>query len=265
MAFNEYDEEKPFLRTTEDGTLPSNETIKKKPSWTRIHYLLFVLHAAFLAANVGFMVFNMSANHTYSTSSSKGISKRPDDVQEIYSPARNVIEHEIRIPNVEPKGPFVGLPRPELDEAWSDLLRPAMLDMPPAEMKKMNKSSVAVKGTGGYVGYYAVFHQLHCLKRLYQWTHKESYQDVIDDGRLTAEHYDHCIEVIRSALMCQPDLTVHTVHFDSQAPHGLKGYSHHERKCIKWEPFKEWVDKKAIPAPLQDHVLDEAEEGSFGP
>lgn len=79
------------------------------------------------------------------------------------APARNVIEHEIRIPNVEPKGPFVGLPRPELDEAWSDLLRPAMLDMPPAEMKKMNKSSVAVTGTGGYVGYYAVFHQLHCL------------------------------------------------------------------------------------------------------
>ncbi|KAF2206740.1 hypothetical protein CERZMDRAFT_103040 [Cercospora zeae-maydis SCOH1-5] len=262
MASNEYDEEKPFLTTVENETSPAIRTIQKKSSWTRVHSVPFVLHAAFLAINVGLLVFNLSANHIDPT---KEVSKQPNKIEEIYSPARDFIEHEIRIPSVAPKGPFVGLPRHELDEAWSDLLKPSMLDMPRGEMKKMNKSSVAVKGTGGYVGYYAVFHQLHCLKRLYQWTYKESYPDVIADGRLTAEHYDHCIEVIRSALMCQPDLTVNTLHFDSQARSGLKGFSHHERKCIKWEPFKEWVDQIAIPEPVQDYVLREEEEGSFGP
>ena len=65
--------------------------------------------------------------------------------------------------------------------------------------------------------------------------------------------------------MCQPDLTVNTVHFDPEAPTGIKGFNQHERKCVKWDSFKEWVDQKAIPAPLEAYVVNESEPGSYGP
>lgn len=140
-----------------------------------------------------------------------------------------------------------------------------MLDMSRSEMEKMNKTSVAVKGTGGYVAYYEVFHQLHCLKRMYQLNYPESYPDVMNADRLTIPHWEHCIEVIRQGLMCKPDLTVNTVHWDHNAPSGMKGFTGHDRKCVNWDSFKTWVDEKAIPAPLEDYVLREHEEGSYGP
>ncbi|USW55958.1 Putative mycotoxin biosynthesis protein UstYa [Septoria linicola] len=261
MAVDEYqDEEKPFLVSIQekhDEVLHS----KRRPSWSRTHHVLFVLHAIFLTANAGLLAFSISSSRT--RQSICHISA--GDAEELYSPAQAIIQHEIRIPNVSPGGPFTGLPRRELDEAWSDLLVPSMVDMPAAEMSKMNKSSIAVRGTGGYVGYYGVFHQLHCLKRIYQWNYRDHYPDLIAARRLTEEHYDHCIEVVRQALICQPDLTVNTVHFDPEAPTGIKGVNQHERRCVKWDAFKEFADSRAIPAPLEAYVVEEDEEGSFGP
>jgi hypothetical protein len=65
--------------------------------------------------------------------------------------------------------------------------------------------------------------------------------------------------------MCNPDLTVNTVHFKPDEPTGLKGFTGHERKCVNWDGFKKWADQRAIPAPLKDHVVDESEPGSYGP
>lgn len=178
MASNERDEENPLLTNIPDKT-QDDSSIKKKPCWTRVHYVLFLLHAAFLAVNAGLLAFNM-ASDMHSTCSA---SSSPVEVEDLYctppivesrkhktnnlaAPAQVMMKHEIRIPHTAPGGLFTGLPRRELDEAWSDLLRPSMIDMPAEEMRKMNKSSIAIRDTGGYVAYYGVFHQLHCLVRL---------------------------------------------------------------------------------------------------
>ena len=179
MASNERDEEKPFLTSLEDKT-PDVSNIKKKSSWTRVHYVLFLLHAAFLAVNAGLLAFNMASDiHATCKASSS-----PAEIEDLYcttlfhhwrwqastdnlaAPAQAMVKHELRIPHTEPGGPFTGLPRRELDEAWSDLLTASMIEMPAEEMRKMNKSSIAVRDTGNYVAYYGVFHQLHCLVRL---------------------------------------------------------------------------------------------------
>lgn len=84
--------------------------------------------------------------------------------------------------------PFIGEPRLELDQAWSSLLQctlrapPCMLLPPTAqtdillaatnirisesEMRRMNKTSVALRDGSGYLGYLEVHHMLHCLVRV---------------------------------------------------------------------------------------------------
>ncbi|AEO71899.1 uncharacterized protein THITE_2058307 [Thermothielavioides terrestris NRRL 8126] len=69
----------------------------------------------------------------------------------------------------------------------------------------------------GKVGYRAaieVFHQLHCLNLLRQFTWKEYYLD--EDGDINYDeedvrgHVDHCLETLRMNLMCQADIGVFT-------------------------------------------------------
>jgi hypothetical protein len=74
-----------------------------------------------------------------------------------------------------------------------------MIDFSAAQMRQMNKSSVAVQNTGGYVGYFEVFHQLHCLKRMYQMNYPEHYSDLIDAHRMSLPHWSKSTPVNEKA------------------------------------------------------------------
>ncbi|KXT17370.1 hypothetical protein AC579_3842 [Pseudocercospora musae] len=270
MATAKHDEEKPFLQTIDEEYVPQNTP--KRRTWTSLstfHYILFVIHAAFIAANVGLFVLNTYGEVPSTTSTSSTTSKvslARDEVEDPYSPAHSIIKHEIRTLDLEPEdSPFLGLPRREVDEAWSDLLAPSMVEISKREMHTMNKTSVKVKDSEGYVGYYEVFHQLHCLKRMYQMNYKEHYPDLLSSGRLTVPHWEHCLEVLRQGVMCKPDLTLNTVVWDAEAPTGLHGYTHHERRCVNWDSFKAFADQSAIPAPLEDYVVPHDMPGNVGP
>ena len=58
--------------------------------------------------------------------------------------------------------PFAGLPSPELDKSWHDLLANTSLRVSGEELKNSNQSSVALPG-GGYMAWLGVYHELHCI------------------------------------------------------------------------------------------------------
>lgn len=70
---------------------------------------------------------------------------------------------------------------------------------------------------GGYMGTLELFHQLHCLNQLRRWTYW-GYYSPIDPFFATRadhrrEHVDHCIDVIRLALMCNADTNLILFHW----------------------------------------------------
>ena len=87
MATTKHDEEKPFLQTVDEEYVPQNTP--KRRTWTSLstfHYILFVIHAAFIAANVGLFVLN-TYGEVPSSSSTRTTSKVPlarDEVEDPY-------------------------------------------------------------------------------------------------------------------------------------------------------------------------------------
>ena len=62
-----------------------------------------------------------------------------------------------------------------------------------------------------------VFHQLHCLRLVRQYTYKDYYanltsppQAFTDSEAVLRKHVDHCIDMIRQVLMCHSDVTIVT-------------------------------------------------------
>lgn len=99
------------------------------------------------------------------------------------APARSSLEYSIRKIDTHPKDSvFAGEPRPELDQAWSKLLRGmhhvtisrvpftdhhsiagSMIRLREDEMRAMNKTSIALKDGSDYIGYLESYHMLHCV------------------------------------------------------------------------------------------------------
>ena len=60
-------------------------------------------------------------------------------------------------------GPYRGKPRPELEQAWHDLLANNNIRLSKDELKKLNKTSIELHDGSGYLGELGVYHHLHCL------------------------------------------------------------------------------------------------------
>ncbi|KAF4636214.1 hypothetical protein G7Y89_g1859 [Cudoniella acicularis] len=262
MTISEKNEEEPFLAGVEsasDEAYNSQKEYSSRINLQKGYFIFLIVQAALLALNVSMLIFN-----TFHSCEIK-VQFAREEVEEPYSPAHAIVQYKIQSLDLTATelSPFFGEPRPELDEAWSGLTESSMVEISAQDMKIMNKSSIAIKETGGYVGYYAVYHQLHCLKRMYQMNYKEYYSDLA--GSFTMEHFQHCMEVLRQGLMCKPDLTVNTMQWEPRASLGYVGVTAWDRKCIDWDSFHAWTNTKTIPTPLEDFIVPKKEEGSFGP
>ncbi|KAI0102797.1 hypothetical protein GGR51DRAFT_573823 [Nemania sp. FL0031] len=138
--------------------------------YTVVHSILFLVHLLLLALNATLLAHNTTffKHHAYS-----------DVLGSTFSPAEEALEH-VALKDLgyeQSPSPYTGEPRPELDQAWSHLLRPTLLRMTEEDMVKMNKTSLALLDGSGYVGYLEAFHMLHCLKRIYQSHHPEHYPE----------------------------------------------------------------------------------------
>lgn len=96
------------------------------------------------------------------------------------------------------------------------------------------------------LGFLDVFHQLHCLNLVRQYTYRDAY----DYSNVTAfrapeevvrGHIDHCIETIRKAIMCTADVTPVVFLKDESRKGGSKSDFNIRKKCKDFERIKEWV------------------------
>ncbi|KAI8628055.1 hypothetical protein F5Y19DRAFT_439414 [Xylariaceae sp. FL1651] len=203
------------------------------------------------------------------------VSKRPTDKQcgiqtTIWSPANEAIEYEIIEPNnaFAHKSPYRGPPTPELETAWDELWLHGGIRFPEERLSLINRTvdlgnNRTLKpwhdGKGGYHGQLEVFHQLHCLNLIRQYTWRDWYfrhpEIVRMSGDMLASdvearmHTDHCIEALRQALMCHGDTTPSITVLNPNAPRGeMADFSPH-KKCRKFERLQEWSVQNQLNYP----------------
>jgi hypothetical protein len=94
---------------------------------------------------------------------------------------------------------------------------------------------------------FAVFHQLHCLDgiRHAYWTLLDSAMkgEKIEESQaphhVRPGHVKHCIELLRAAITCQPDLTIEVVKDELD---GVTGFGTvHE--CVDWKELVGWTSE----------------------
>lgn len=75
--------------------------------------------------------------------------------------------------------PFVGDPRPEHDEAWNGLMQNIHLRITADEYEKIkpqiDRETAQLSNGQGYIVGFGVYHELHCLKWIRHWIHRDVY------------------------------------------------------------------------------------------
>ncbi|KAL9107050.1 MAG: hypothetical protein Q9227_007996 [Pyrenula ochraceoflavens] len=97
------------------------------------------------------------------------------------TPARSALRYKVEeLPWGHVAGPYTGEPRPEVDRAWSNLLKceapssmlvnslidgfiATLVKISKEELVKMNRASIPLRDGTGYVGYLESNHMLHCV------------------------------------------------------------------------------------------------------
>ncbi|KAE9401367.1 hypothetical protein BT96DRAFT_992095 [Gymnopus androsaceus JB14] len=113
---------------------------------------------------------------------------------------------------------YRGLPNPVLDAAWDSI----SINVKPTQMDKSVLEKIGKRDTpwlvklreedgGGFMSSYEMSHQLHCLNLLRKYTYREYYQGSDHSFHNKPDtfrtwHLDHCIEMIRTNLMCASDV-----------------------------------------------------------
>ncbi|KAK0108285.1 hypothetical protein ONS95_003101 [Cadophora gregata] len=154
--------------------------------------------------------------------------------------------------------PFKGQPDAPLDDEWNKLIRSQYSSI--KEMKetdamteKLHKNSTYVTlpddQGGGYLGNLEVYHQLHCLNFIRQYTYEDYYRDparlpmeFTDSDGVLRNHVDHCIDYLRQLIMCTGDVGVHTYFWMKGRDFPFPDFIV-ERKCRAWKSVEEYAIK----------------------
>ncbi|CAI6333743.1 unnamed protein product [Periconia digitata] len=173
-----------------------------------------------------------------------------------YSPASSAIEYSnTKIWQEGDYSKFEREPSPELDALWNEILTGQNVRITEDEMKLQgeNTSNRAELEDGGYLGLMSVWHSLHCLDVLRRNINMDYYWALIPEeergrGLWTKEHSNHCIERLRSDVMCHPNIAVYIPKWveNGHHPDGMAMRSNGETECVNWNALDQWARKRAL-------------------
>ncbi|OOF95577.1 hypothetical protein ASPCADRAFT_406329 [Aspergillus carbonarius ITEM 5010] len=247
-------EESYHLAPTEEDSLPGDEPPYPPPPtrWLTLHstflavaYLILILLYLTLIGNV----------YPFSNSPPQSVPSSPLSHEFPSLHEAGALEYETRTWPVNiHNNPFSGKPRPELEEAWHGLFEKNNIRVRQEDLEFYNVTSLRMTDGNGWVGQMGVFHELHCLKRVRHWIYRDHYLADAPEAVLIEEeaHVDHCMELLREAILCRGDPTLsgfrwigpdeggEGYHLTVEAP----GY----HTCVNWEKLRAWNDERAVNA-----------------
>ncbi|KAI0123398.1 hypothetical protein BJ170DRAFT_697877 [Xylariales sp. AK1849] len=170
--------------------------------------------------------------------------------QLVNSPAVDVVEWELHeyINNDNEHGPFSGPPRDEVDRNWHNIINAENIVLESEYMEQLGRDQfgVAVPDGSGFIGTLNVYHELHCIKRLYQYTYPEVYPqgDTPAAQESSRQHKDHCLDFLRQSAMCHADVGVITFQWSPNSLVPVANSTHHQ--CANWKKLDEWTKARTV-------------------
>jgi len=155
---------------------------------------------------------------------------------------------------------YRGPPTLELEAEWKNLWYFDAIEIPEEKMGLLNRSAETgpwkrTRSGDGYSALIEVFHQIHCLNLIRQYTWRDYYfkhfktadipGDLRDSDVGLRMHVDHCIETLRISFMCHGDTTPYLVRIDPEAPLGAEADFSPHHKCVKFQPLVEYMKTHA--------------------
>ncbi|KAH0541627.1 hypothetical protein FGG08_003917 [Glutinoglossum americanum] len=168
----------------------------------------------------------------------------------LFSPAREAVIYEetTYVENSQEHGPFSGYPREEIDQNWRDLLNAENIKIEPEFMRYYDREDlgVALPEGDGYIGTLNVYHELHCIKRLYQYNYPDYYwKDITDSQReVNRLHNEHCLDFLRQSAMCHGDIGLITFQWSPTSLIPIANATRHE--CINWKKLDAWTRARTV-------------------
>ncbi|KAL2010040.1 hypothetical protein VTN00DRAFT_5847 [Thermoascus crustaceus] len=142
---------------------------------------------------------------------------------------------------------YRGPPSDEGDAAWNRIVKvnPFSIDIHTLRelQAPLNSTKLPESVGGGYMANLAVFHQLHCLKTIWQYTYLEYYKsrnELFSKPEVEIHHHlDHCVDLLRQALMCNPDTSIITFKSVEMQALPVPEYGL-PRRCRDFEGILQW-------------------------
>ncbi|KAE8374158.1 hypothetical protein BDV26DRAFT_284484 [Aspergillus bertholletiae] len=177
-----------------------------------------------------------------------------------WSPALEAVEYvDVEFQNAfHQPSIYRGAPNEEREKSWFDLWNFGNLNVPLDKLVLLNKSTatdwirVPPEHGGGVSGAIEVFHQIHCLDLIRQYTYRHEYDysktPAFDaEPHMVRAHIDHCIETIRMYLMCVGDVTPYLMISAPSRPLGELPDFNTKHKCRNYTKLQEWMRENTIP------------------
>ncbi|KAI8627968.1 hypothetical protein F5Y19DRAFT_465573 [Xylariaceae sp. FL1651] len=135
---------------------------------------------------------------------------------------------------------YRGIPNRERERAWLDLWNFGPINIPFERLDVLNKSRdgnwqrATPEDGGGIVGSLEVFHYIHCLDIIRQYTYRDE------------THVDHCINSLRVFLQCKVDITPYLNVIAPETLLGLDVDFNTQHKCIDFDKIRSWARKHEL-------------------
>ncbi|KAF2845812.1 hypothetical protein T440DRAFT_434131 [Plenodomus tracheiphilus IPT5] len=197
-----------------------------------LHILFFVIYACTTGVlfKVGSQMFRKEDNLTTWTLLGEQLAIRP----ERFALAEN--------------SAFAGPPSTDIDMAWRKLLDHVNIRASSDELALANQTSIELPHNRGSLVWMDVSHQLHCVKYLRQWIYRQHYHPDVgpDEEPHWLLHTDHCLDLVRQALMCRADTSLMTFEWAAGRREPMLKLQSPEHVCVDWNDLMERVQARRI-------------------
>ncbi|ODM22543.1 hypothetical protein SI65_00131 [Aspergillus cristatus] len=143
-----------------------------------------------------------------------------------------------------------GPPSPEIDAVWTNLLQYSNIRLSRDELSddyRDNPALAEISDGSGIYGSIAVFHSVHCIKRLRYLLYADHYHANATERAMfeLKRHGEHCLSYLLQSAKCNVDLTVFPMQWGEKTriPFGID-QGHHQ--CKDWDRIQEWARERSF-------------------
>ncbi|KAG2420262.1 hypothetical protein HFD88_005063 [Aspergillus terreus] len=178
----------------------------------------------------------------------------PTPFQEAISYRLDVLSDDVRLADNGTVVPHYdrerGPPSPALEAAWDELLQYSNIRLSRDELGadfRDNPALVELSDGSGIYSSVAVFHSIHCIKRVRYMLYPEHYyaSKTAEEMDELKKHAEHCLNYLLHSAKCNADLTVFPMQWGAgqRIPFGIDQGRH---QCKDWDRIQDWAKQRSF-------------------